>query len=81
MMHSNLTRWIEDADAREVFLQSASMREPQKVSAPPLAERSSASQHQHIHLGQTIKKVFAWWHHESNGHRLFSDHGHSITRH
>jgi hypothetical protein len=70
MIHSNLTRWIEDADAREVFLQSASMREPREVS-----------QHQHIHLGQSIKKVFAWWHHESNGHLLFSLHGHRITRH
>lgn len=70
MMHSNLTRWIEDADAREVFLQSASMREPQKVS-----------QHQYIHLGQTIKKVFARWHHDSNGHRLFGDHEQSATRH
>ena len=70
MIHSNLTRWIEDADAREVFLQSASMREPQKVS-----------QHQYIHLGQTIKKVFARWHHDRNGHRLFGDHEKSATRH
>ena len=70
MMHSNLTRWIEDADAREVFLQSATMPEPQRVS-----------QHQYIHLGQTIKKVFSWWHHDGNGHTLFSDHGQGGTRH
>ena len=42
MMHSNLTRWIEDADARAVFLQSRTMHEPQRVS-----------QNQYIHLGQT----------------------------
>ena len=69
-MHSNLTRWIEDADAREVFLQDASMREPQKVS-----------QHQYLHLGLTIKRVFAWWHHDSNGHMLFRDHGQNVTHH
>ena len=47
MMHSNLTRWIEDADAREVFLQLETIHESQRVS-----------RNQYIHLGQTIKKVF-----------------------
>ena len=70
MMHSNLTRWIEDADARDVFLQSATVHEPQKVS-----------QHQYIHLGETIKKVFARWHHDSNGHAHFSDNRQNVTRH
>ena len=69
MMHPNLTRWIEDADAREVFLQSASMREPQKVS-----------QHEYIHLGQIIKKTLTWWHHDTE-HVLFRHHGQSVTRH
>ena len=70
MMHSNLTRWIEDADAKAVFLQSATMQEPQRVS-----------QNQYIHPGHTIKKVFAWWHHDTNWHMFFSDHGQSVTRH
>ena len=70
MMHSNLTRWIEDADAREVFLQSATMHEPRRVN-----------QHQYIHLGQTIKKVFSWLHHDVDEHRLFSDQGPSVGRH
>jgi len=70
MMHSNLTRWIEDADAKAVFLQSATMQEPQRVS-----------QNQYIHLGQTIKKIFSWWHHDGDEHRLFSDHGPNVERH
>jgi len=70
MMHSNLTRWIEDADAREVFLQSATVHEPQRVS-----------QHQYIHLGQTIKKVFSRWHHDSDEHMLVSGRGSSKVRH
>lgn len=70
MMHSNLTRWIEDADAREVFLQGGAIHESQRVS-----------QHPYIHLGQTIKKVFARWHHDSDEHMRFSDHGQSVMRH
>jgi len=70
MMHSNLARWIEAADAREVLLQSGAMRERQKVS-----------QHQYIHLGQTVKKVFARWRHDSDGHMCSSDHGQSVMRH
>jgi hypothetical protein len=69
-MHSNLARWIEDADAREVLLQSTTTSEPQRVS-----------QHQYIHLGQTIKKVISWWHHDGNGHTRFSDHRQGVVRH
>jgi len=68
MMHSNLTRWIEDADAKAVFLQSATMQEPQRVS-------------HHHYIGHTIKKIFSWWHHDGDEHRLFSDHGPSVGRH
>jgi len=70
MMHSNLARWIEDADAREVLLQSAAMSEPQRVN-----------QHQYIHLGRKMKRVFSWWHHDSDEHTLVGRHGSSVVRH
>lgn len=47
MMHSDLTHWIEDADAREVHLQSAAKHEPQRVG-----------QHQYIRREQTIQQVY-----------------------
>ena len=46
MMHSYLTPWIEDATAREVHLQNATMHEPQRVG-----------QHQYIRREQTIQQI------------------------
>src|SRR5215469_7310677 len=45
-MHSNLTRWIEDADATESLLQGAAVYEPQRVG-----------QHQYIRREQTIEQI------------------------
>ena len=71
MMHSNLTRWIEDADARDVFLETTTAHESQRVG-----------EHQYIHLGHTIKKVVSWWHHYSDGRMFFCHRGPAhITRH
>jgi len=52
MTHSNLTRWIEDADARDALLQAGMVS--------PLQE--TASQH-HVHLPPVMKMVGSWWHH------------------
>jgi len=62
MMHSNMTRWIEDADAREVLLQSAATVDPQEHA-----------QAQYIHLGPTIKAVVSRWHHSIAEHLLPHD--------
>ncbi len=63
MMHSNLTRWIEDADAKEVLLQDVMIYQSQKV------------QSQYIRLGPAIKAVASWWHHNVAEHLLFHGHG------
>jgi hypothetical protein len=49
MSHSHLTDWIEDRDAREICQDVAFAIEPE--------------QKQYLHLGSTIAKVAAWWHH------------------
>jgi hypothetical protein len=51
MTHSHMTHWIEDAEAREVILQGCRFQ-------VVLPEES-----QYLHLGSTIAKVSAWWHH------------------
>ena len=53
MMHSNLTRWIEDADARNALLQGE-----MKV-----CQFQENAQKQCIHLGPAVKAVASWWHH------------------
>ena len=63
MMHSDMTRWIEDADAREVLLQSAMV--------PDSQDHTEA---QYVHLGPTIKAVVSRWHHSIADHLLSHDH-------
>ena len=48
MMHSNLTPRIEDADAREIHLQSATMHEAQRVGQHPYIRREQTIQQIHI---------------------------------
>jgi hypothetical protein len=68
MTHSHMTRWIEAADAREVLLEGAMIRQSQE-SAP----------RQHIHLGLTIKTVGSWWHHSVTEHLLLWGQGRAST--
>ena len=49
MSHSNLTRWIEDAEARE-FCRDA-------------AFWAGVEEKQHLHLGEIIATIAEWWHH------------------
>jgi hypothetical protein len=51
MTHFHLTRWIEDADAREVLLEGAMVHCFQEETP-----------RQFLHLGPTIKAVASWWH-------------------
>jgi len=46
MVHSNLTRWIDDAEAREFILQGATLHQPQRIG-----------QHEYIRREQTITQV------------------------
>ena len=64
MTHSNLTRWIEDADARNALLESGMISHFQENTA----------QH-HVHLLPAIKMVSAWWHHNITSHLVFHGHG------
>jgi hypothetical protein len=68
MIHSDMTRWIEDADAREVLLQSAATHDSQEHA-----------QAQYLHLGPTIKAVVSQWHHSIADHLLFHDHRRTST--
>jgi hypothetical protein len=49
MTHSNLTDWIEDADAREICRDAAFL--------------TGVEQKQYFHLGAVIAKVAEWWNH------------------
>jgi len=69
MMHSRLTRWIEDADAREVVREGAMIHEFQENAR------------QYIHLGATIKSVASWCHHGVAEHLCSDGHGTSSTDH
>jgi len=60
MTHSNLTRWIEDADARNALLQGEMIYQFQE-NAPSHC----------VHLVPAIKSVSSWWHH-SVAERLHS---------
>jgi hypothetical protein len=51
MLHSNLTHWIEDADAREICRDAVF--------------QTGIQQKQYLHLGAVIAKVSEWWHHTS----------------
>ena len=68
MMHSNLTRWIEDADAKEVLLQGAMIYQFQE-----------STERQYMHVGPTIKAVASWWHHNVAESLLFKRHGPEST--
>jgi hypothetical protein len=70
MMHTHLTRWIEDADAKEALLEGAVIHQFEE-SVP----------RQHIHLGSTIKTVASWWHHSVGEHLLARGQGPESTRH
>ena len=48
MAHSNLTQWIEDAEAREIRRDAAFLVRVQ--------------QKQYLHLGEIVAKVAGWWH-------------------
>jgi hypothetical protein len=58
MTHSKLTRWVEDADAREVLLEGAMIHQFQENTR------------QYIHLGSTIKTIASWCHHSVAEHLL-----------
>jgi hypothetical protein len=47
MSHSNLTHWIEDADARAICRDAAFL--------------AGVEQKQYLHLGTMIAKVAEWW--------------------
>jgi hypothetical protein len=51
MSHSNLTHWIEDADAREICRDATFL--------------TGVEQKQYLHLGAVIAKVSDWWHHST----------------
>ena len=70
MTHFNLTRWIEDADAREVLLEGVMVRSFQEETPG-----------QFLHLGPTIKAVVSWWHHSLTEHPLAHTQGPASTRH
>ena len=49
MSYSHLTRWIEDAEEREI-------RQRALFSL-------GSSESQYLHLGSTIARISDWWHH------------------
>ena len=51
MTQSHMTRWIEDAEARDLFLQGDRLQ----VVRP--------EENQYLNLGSTIARVSEWWHH------------------
>jgi len=56
MSYSNLTHWIEDAEARE-FCRDA-------VFLARVEEK------QHLHLGAIVAIVSEWWHHKATKEML-----------
>jgi hypothetical protein len=70
MTHFNLTRWIEDADAREVLLEHAIVHCFQE-NAP----------RQFFHLGPTVRAVASWWHYSVAEHPLAHTQSPASTRH
>ena len=48
MAHSNLTQWIEDAEAREISRDAAFL--------------ARVEEKQYLHLGEIVAKVAGWWH-------------------
>jgi hypothetical protein len=48
MSHSNLTHWIEDAEAREVCRDAGFLR--------------GIEEKQNLHLGAIIATIAGWWH-------------------
>ena len=67
-MHSNLTRWIEDADARQVLLEGAEAHHPQ-----------GRPQRDHIHLGPSVDAAISWWHHKIAGHLFWRPEDRSVS--
>jgi hypothetical protein len=66
--HTNLTRWIEDADARHV-LENA------------MVDRNIAIGESHyLHLGETIAKVSSRVRHSTSREALRSIGSHALTR-
>lgn len=51
MSHNNLTRWIENAEARQFVKMATSERKPQP------------SETQYLHLGEAIARVPSWLRH------------------
>jgi hypothetical protein len=49
MSHSNLTQWIEQAEAREVCRGAAFL--------------AGVEENQHLHLGSVIATISEWWRH------------------
>jgi hypothetical protein len=49
MSHSNLTHWIEDAEAREFCRDAVFL--------------TGVEEKQHLHLGSIITTIAGWWHH------------------
>jgi len=66
MSHSNLTHWIEEAEAREICRDAAFL--------------AGVEQKQYLHLGSIVSKVAEWWHHDIP-EKTPSAHYESITRH
>jgi hypothetical protein len=48
---THLTRWIEEAEAREM------------VQSAVVDHTVGITQSQYFHLGSTVAKVSSWWHH------------------
>jgi hypothetical protein len=50
MSHSNMTRWIEDAEAR-------------RFNKAAMFARGNVRESRYLHLGETIAKVPSWFRH------------------